>query len=102
MISHIGNYELLLIVINSITAIKLLCTVINVTNQMNAATLLTARVAVILIGIGSFGALLAPFLLTRLPTYAEMFLLTGTSILLHCKSSTLGCITDSASYKKST
>lgn len=83
MIAVSADLHTALIVLNTISSLALLWSVICTTNSMHRRTKLPIRIGFILMGTGAFAALLTPFFLPRPPSYAEIFLMLGFSLFAY-------------------
>lgn len=83
MISVSEDLHTALIVLNTISSLALLWSVVCTTNSMHRGTKLVIRIAFILMGTGAFAALLTPFFLPRAPSYAEIFLMFGFALFAY-------------------
>lgn len=75
------SFDTILVCLNTVTGMVVLWSAICATNRMSLATPWVIRLAYILLGVGAAAALLAPSYLNRVPTVAELLLVSGMALL---------------------
>lgn len=75
------SWDAVLIGLNTVAATIVLWSSVCAANHMTRKTPLAIRAAFILVGVGAAAALLSPGYLNRVPTSAEMLLITGMAAL---------------------
>lgn len=77
-----GAAETALLVVNTITALTVLWTVLCTLNFMSAQSFWLTRVAYVLIGVGAGAMLIGPMYWNHEPTVGAVALLTGVTVAL--------------------
>lgn len=75
------SFDLILTGLNTVAGLGVLWSAICATNRMSLATPWVIRLAYILVGVGAGAVVLAPGYLNRVPTVAELLLVSGMALL---------------------